>query len=370
MSPAINADDLPIREDLRGVKAYGAPQLDVDIRLNTNENPHPPPLDVLESISRAVNEAAAGLQRYPDRDAIALRQALAGYLSDTTGESITVDQVWAANGSNETLSQLISAFAGPGRRVLGFEPSYSMHSIIARGTGSEYIAQHRADDFSLSVEQVVSAIEEHDPHVVMLCSPNNPTGTAMDPELVIAAYDAVAQRTHGVVIVDEAYAEFSHNPSLIPLLKDRPRLVVTRTMSKAFAFAGARVGYFAADPAVVEAVLRVRLPYHLSALTQAAATAAIGHAKELQAGVEELKRQRDRIVAQLREWDVPVADSDANFVLFGGLADSHQTWQELLDAGILIRDVGIPGWLRVTAGTENETTAFLNAFEQIITANR
>jgi histidinol-phosphate aminotransferase len=346
---------LPIRDDLRGQSPYGAPQLDVAVALNTNENPYPPSPMLVAEIGARVAAAAATLNRYPDREALDLRADLASYL----GHGLAAEQVWAANGSNEVLQQLLQAFGGPGRTALGFEPTYSMHSIISRGTGTAYVAESRNDDFSLDADTAVAAVREHRPDVTFLCSPNNPTGTALDPEVVVAVHDA----TDGMVVVDEAYAEFSHRPSLLGLLEGRQRLVVTRTMSKAFALAGARLGYLAADAAVVDALRLVRLPYHLSAVTQAACRAALAHADELLGTVEAVKVQRDRIVTELRALGLDVVDSDANFVLFGTgrVTDQSVVWQDLLDDGVLVRDVGLPGRLRVTAGTENEVTAFLAA---------
>lgn len=366
MTGELSADELPIREELRGVGAYGAPQLDVPVRLNTNENPFPPSARVVDSISDALAGELAGLQRYPDRDAMALRSDLAAYLARSTGVAVSADAVWAANGSNEILQQLLQAFGGPGRSAIGFEPSYSMHALIARGTGTEFVAVARDTDFAIDPVTACEAITSLKPAVVFVCSPNNPTGTAVDLEVISRIYEAVAANDLGVLVVDEAYAEFSNRPSALTLLAGRPRLIVTRTMSKAFAFAGARVGYFAADPAVVEAILRVRLPYHLSAITQAAARGALAHADELLSAVDELKVQRDRIVSSIRALGLQVADSDANFVLFGGLPDQAVTWQALLDRGVLVRDVGLPGWLRVTAGTAEETTAFLAALTEIV----
>lgn len=361
-----SVEDLPIRDELRDVQAYGAPQLDVTVRLNTNENPHPPGPEVVTAITDAIAGVAGTLQRYPDRDAVALRTALADYLTEQTGVLRTPAQLWAANGSNEILQQLMQLFAGPGRRVLGFEPGYSMHPLIARGTGSAYTGVARAPDFSIDVDTAIAAVRELRPDVVVVCSPNNPTGTAVDLAVVEMLYDVLAETASGVLVVDEAYAEFSDRSSAITLLAGRPRLIVTRTMSKAFAFAGARVGYLTADAAVVEAIGRVRLPYHLSALTQAAATAALEHAATLQAAVNDLKVQRDRIVAQCGQFGCRVADSDANFVLIGGFADQGQVWRHLVDAQVLVRDVGLPGWLRVTAGTQEETTAFLDALSAIL----
>jgi histidinol-phosphate aminotransferase len=348
-------DDLPLRDDLRGLTAYGAPQLDVAVALNTNENPYPPPAELVEDLRESVAAAATTMNRYPDREAAELRAALAAYL----GHDVAVEQVWAANGSNEVLQQLLQAFGGAGRVALGFVPSYSMHQLIAIGTGTGWVSSPRAMDFTLSADSAVAEIREHSPDIVFLCSPNNPTGTALDP----AVLDAVLEVAPGMVIVDEAYVEFSHRPSLLPSLVGQPRLVITRTMSKAFGFAGARVGYLAADPAVVDAIRLVRLPYHLSALTQAAALAALRHADATLAQVAQLRADRDSMVISLRDRGFDVVDSDANFVLFGGLADSQAVWQALLDQGVLIRDVGLPGWLRVSVGTGAQCEAFVDALD-------
>ncbi|WP_239162910.1 histidinol-phosphate transaminase [Paractinoplanes rishiriensis] len=346
---------MPIRDDLRGQTPYGAPQLDVAVRLNTNENSYPLPDDVVEAVGKAVQGELRDLNRYPDRDAVALRAALADYL----GHGLVAANVWAANGSNEVQQQLLQTFAGPGRTALGFGPSYSMHPLLAQGTGTRWIGALRDPDFGLTPDAAVAQLDEHDPDVVFLCSPNNPTGTALDSTVV----GAVLERARGMVVVDEAYTEFRRagTPTALELLPQHPRLVVSRTMSKAFGFAGGRLGYFAADPAVVDAVQLVRLPYHLSAITQAAARAAVAQRDALLANVEVIKVQRDRIVGTLRARGFRVADSDANFVLFEVGGDQKIVWQRLLDRGVLIRDVGLPGWLRVTAGTPAETDAFLEA---------
>jgi histidinol-phosphate aminotransferase len=347
--------DLPIRDDLRGKSPYGAPQLDVAVRLNTNENSYPLPDPVVDAIAKAVQAELRDLNRYPDRDAVALRADLAGYL----GHRLTTANVWAANGSNEVQQQLLQAFAGPGRSAIGFGPSYSMHPLLAAGTGTRWIGALRDPDFGLTPAAAVEQIRQHDPDLVFLCSPNNPTGTALDPAVI----DAALSTAKGMVLVDEAYYEFARpgTPSAVELLPRHPRLIVTRTMSKAFGFAGGRLGYFAADPAVVDAVQLVRLPYHLSALTQAAARAALSQRDALLATVDAIKQQRDRIVEVLRARGVRVADSDANFVLFEVGGDQRVAWQKLLDRGVLVRDVGLAGWLRVTAGTASETDAFLEA---------
>ncbi|MEV0605588.1 histidinol-phosphate transaminase [Polymorphospora rubra] len=350
-------DDLPLRDDLRGRSPYGAPQLDVPVRLNTNENSYPVPEPVVEAIAKAVTAELRDLNRYPDRDAVALRTDLADYL----GHGLTSAHVWAANGSNEIQQQLFQAFAGPGRTALGFTPAYSMHPLLALGTGTTWVDGRRGASFDLTAADAAAQVARHRPDLVLLCSPNNPTGTALDPAVLTAVLDVAP----GMVVVDEAYAEFARpgTPSALTVLPGHPRLVVTRTMSKAFGFAGGRLGYLAADPAVVDAVQLVRLPYHLSALTQAAARAALAHRAALLGTVEAIKAQRDRIVATLRDRGIRVADSDANFVLFEVGGDQKAAWRGLLDRGVLIRDVGLPGWLRVTAGTPEETDAFLTAIE-------
>jgi histidinol-phosphate aminotransferase len=357
--PTRPAPDLErlLRPDLQGATPYGAPQLDVPVRLNTNENPHPPSRGLVADIAEKVAEAARLMNRYPDRDAVALRADLATYLGATTGLPLATEQVWAANGSNEVLQQLLQAFGGPGRTAMAFEPTYSMHRLIARGTATAYLPMPRLPGFRLDADAAALVVNEHDPDVVLLCSPNNPTGDALDLDVLDAVYAA----SRGMVIVDEAYAEFSDQPSAVTLLPGRERLVVTRTMSKAFAFAAARLGYLAADPQVVDAVGLVRLPYHLSVLTQAAARAALAHAGELLATVEDLKKQRDRLLGEIGALGLEAMHSDANFVLFGEFGNEQATWRGLLDQGVLVRDVGLPGWLRVSAGTEAETTAFLDA---------
>ncbi len=359
-------DDLPLRDNLRGKSAYGAPQLDVPVRLNTNENPHPPSRALVDDAAAAVREAATQLHRYPDRDAVALRTDLAAYLAARTGIDVGVENVWAANGSNEILQQLLQAFGGPGRSAIGFVPSYSMHPIIADGTQTRWIEAVRAADFGLDMDAAVAAVAEHRPDVVFVTSPNNPTGQSISLADLRRLLDAMAG---GVLIVDEAYGEFSDQPSAIALLDEYPaRLIVSRTMSKAFAFAGGRLGYLVAAPAVIEAVLLVRLPYHLSALTQAAARAALRHADETLGSVAALAAERRRVSAALQRMGFQVVPSDANFVLFGLFADAAAAWRRYLDDGVLIRDVGIPGYLRVTIGLPEENDAFLTASERLAAA--
>ncbi|AXG77346.1 histidinol-phosphate transaminase [Streptomyces paludis] len=358
-------DDLPVRDELRGKTPYGAPQLDVPVQLNTNENPYPLPEALVERIAERVREAARGLNRYPDRDAVELRTELAAYLTKTGHHPVTASHVWAANGSNEVIQQLLQTFGGPGRTAIGFEPSYSMHGLIARGTGTGWLSGPRNADFTIDVPAAVAAIAEHRPDVVFITSPNNPTGTAVGAEAVLALYEAAQAAKPSLVVVDEAYVEFSHRESLLPLIEGRPHLVVSRTMSKAFGAAGLRLGYLAAHPAVVDAVQLVRLPYHLSAVTQATALAALEHTDTLLGYVETLKAERDRLVTELRALDFEVTDSDANFVQFGRFEDSHAAWRRILDRGVLIRDNGVPGWLRVTAGTPAENDTFLDAVREL-----
>jgi histidinol-phosphate aminotransferase len=357
----LHIDDLPVRDELRGKSPYGAPQLDVPVRLNTNENPYPLPEPLVDRIAERVREVARTLNRYPDRDAVELRTRLAEYLTGTGGHPVAVENVWAANGSNEVLQQLLQTFGGPGRTAIGFEPSYSMHALLARGTGTGWVSGPRNDDFTVDVAAAEKAIAGLRPDVVFITTPNNPTGNAVPPETVVALYDAAQAAKPSMVIVDEAYVEFSHGASLLPLIEGRPHLVVSRTMSKAFGAAGLRLGYFAAHPAVVDAVQLVRLPYHLSAVTQATALAALEHTDTLLGYVEQLKSERDRLVAELRGMGYEVVESDANFVQFGHFEDSHATWRRILDHGVLVRDNGVPGWLRVTAGTPEENDAFLEA---------
>ncbi|MFZ4896040.1 histidinol-phosphate transaminase [Plantibacter sp. Mn2098] len=352
-------DDLPIRDDLRGKIPYGAPQAHVPVALNVNENTHPIPEDVAHDIVASLAAAVLTVNRYPDREFTELRESLARYL----GHGVTADQIWAGNGSNEVLQHILQAFGGPGRSLLGFVPTYSMYPLLAAGVGTSWIPGTRDDDFELSPETAARQVRDANPDLVFLCSPNNPTGTP----LPLATIEAVYEASTGIVVVDEAYAEFAPDgeASALTLLEGRPRLIVSRTMSKAFAFAGVRLGYLAADPAVVDALRLVRLPYHLSALTQAAATAALRHADEMLAMVDDIRGQRDRLVTELASLGYAPHRSGSNFVLFGGVDDPNGIFEALFARGILIRDVGIPNHLRVTAGTESETTAFLEALAEI-----
>jgi histidinol-phosphate aminotransferase len=351
-------DELPLRDDLRGREPYGAPEFDAAVRLDTNENPRQLPSEAVDAVEKSLHAVLRDLNRYPDREALALREDLASYL----GHGLTAANVWAANGSNEIHQQLLQAFAGPGRNAMGFEPSYSMHPILAANTCTSWLDARRSN-FELTLSHAKAQVRVFQPDVVFVCSPNNPTGAAVDLEVI----EGVASEAPGMVIVDEAYAEFARTgtESAITLLPRFPRLVVVRTMSNALALAGARVGYLAANPRVIDAIRLVRLPYHLSSLTQAAARAVLAHAPALLAQLDAIKSERDRLTAGLRELDLTVVDSAANFVLFGQFKDTRGVWQALLDRGVLVREVGLDGWLRVTVGTAAETNAFLTAMGAI-----
>lgn len=367
---ASGPEALPVRDDLRGRTPYGAPQagqagLSDAIALNVNENPYPPSPALVADLATAVATAATTLNRYPDREALALRVDLAAYLSGRTGVALDAAQLWAANGSNEVLQQVCQAFGGPGRVALGFEPSYSMHPLLAAATSTGWVSQRREGDFTVSVETAVAAVERHRPAITFLTTPNNPTGTITALDVV----EAVCKATTGMVVVDEAYAEFTAAPSAVTLLDRQPRLLVSRTMSKAFALAGARLGYLAASPQVVDVLRLVRLPYHLSTLTQAAARVALAHTEELLGTVEAVKAERDRMVREILACGLQVVPTEANFCLFGPFERPEQVWRALLDRGVLVRDVsagpGLTGWLRVNAGTPTETTSFLDALREV-----
>ena len=354
---------VPLREELRGIEPYGAPQLDVPVQLNVNEKPYPPSEAVAAEVAAAGADATRTLNRYPDREFTALREDLAAYL----GHGVRAAQVWAANGSNEVMLQILQAFGGPGRTAVSFAPTYSMYPEYARDTITRWVVGHREEDFSLDLDHAAQVIATERPSVVLLPSPNNPTGTALPPEAVTAVCAAAAE-VGGVVVIDEAYGEFRRTgtPSALEVLPQTPNLVVSRTMSKAFALAGARLGYLAASEEICDAIRVVRLPYHLSAVTQAVARVALRHADELLARVDDLRAERDATVTWLRGEALEVADSDANYVLFGRFADRHAVWQGLLDRGVLIRETGPDGWLRVSIGTAGEMAAFRQALREVL----
>lgn len=366
------ATRLPLRADLVGEQPYGAPQLDVPHLLNVNENPYPPPAEVTEDIAAAVRAASRTLNRYPDREFLDLRADLADYLStESAATGLAAENIWAANGSNEVMLHLLLAFGGPGRVVMSFAPTYSMYPEYARDSLTTWMAGTRRADFTVDVAGAIEQIRAERPAVVLLASPNNPTGTALDladvRTLARATTDSGPDGAATVLVIDEAYAEFRREgrPSAVTLLGEFAHLAVARTMSKAFALAGARVGYLAAAPELVDCLRVVRLPYHLSAVTQAVARAALRHQGVLQAQVAELRTRRDETVTWLRGRGLEVAESDANFVLFGTFADRHRIWQGLLDRGVLIRETGPQGHLRVSIGTREDMAAFRGALQEV-----
>ena len=354
---------LPLRDDLRSMSPYGAPQVPAQATLNTNENPYPPSLELIEAITQRVKRVSSTLNRYPDRDAIILRKSLASFVNELSGTTFTDSNIWAANGSNEVIQTLFLAFGS--RPSLGFTPSYSMHPLIAKVTGTTWIDGARQEDFSLDVDLATEQIRTHSPGLTFITTPNNPTGTVVTIDEIEKLAKAT-QEVGGLLIVDEAYAEFSEVESAVNLIGKYPHLVVIRTMSKAFAFAGARLGYLIASAELVQSMFLVRLPYHLSALTQAAAEVALEYRGELLGTVAALIDSRKMVVRELESMGYSVLPSQANFILFSGFSQSApQVWQMALDRGVLIRDVGLSGYLRATIGNEAENRKFLDAMKEI-----
>ena len=355
---------LPLRDPLKPISPYGAPQVAASAQLNTNENPFAPSSALVAAITKRVAEVSATLNRYPDRDAIALRAGLAKYITAQTGSELEVANLWAANGSNEIIQSIFLAF---GREsALGFTPSYSMHPLIAKVTSVHWLDGKRREDHSLDVAIAVQQVLTAKPTLTFITTPNNPTGSVVKISEIVELAKAAAS-VGGLLVVDEAYAEFSSEASAVTLIAQNPNVIVIRTMSKAFAFAGARLGYLIADPAVIDALQLVRLPYHLSAITQAVAEVALSFADELLAGVDTLIAQREVVQAGLAKLGLAITPSAANFLLFSGFNQpADQIWQKLLDRGILIRDVGLLGQLRVTIGTAAENQAFLSALTEVL----
>jgi len=355
---------LPLREELRSLSPYGAPQVPAEASLNTNENPYPPSLALQRAITDAVAHVAGSLNRYPDRDATQLRAALATYINEGSATNLGANNIWVANGSNEIIQSIFLAFgSGVG---IGFTPSYSMHPLIAKVAGTTWINGERNPDFSFNLDLAVQEIVTHKPTLTFITTPNNPTGDAISIEDIAAL--AIAVSAHGgLLIVDEAYAEFSSEKSALTLVDSHPHVLVIRTMSKAFAFAGARVGYLIGEPRVIDAMMLVRLPYHLSALTQAAALVALDYRAELLGNVAALISARQALVSSLHSLGLTTRPSAANFILFTGFrAPAPQLWSLLLEKGVLIRDVGLSSHLRVTVGNEAENKAFIKALTELL----
>ncbi len=346
---------LPLRQNLRELSPYGAPQIPAEAVMNTNENPYAPSLQLAKAIADRVSEVALTLNRYPDRDAVVLRTKLAEFINGLSGTEFDSKNLWAANGSNEIIQSLFMSFGGG--TALGFTPSYSMHPLIAKVTQVQWLNGSRREDFSLDIDSAISQIQREKPTLTFITTPNNPTGSS----ITVDEIEKIARLTSGLLIVDEAYAEFSEEKSAVTLINKYPHVVVIRTMSKAFAFAGVRLGYLVADPAVIDAMFLVRLPYHLSALTQASGEVALDFQSELLGTVAQIRTDRDRVAAQLTEMGLKVIPSASNFLLFSGFdMPSAQLWQAMLDRGVLIRDVGLLGYLRVTIGNEAENTKFIS----------
>lgn len=352
---------LPLNERLRPLSPYGAPQLPADAVLNTNESPFSLSPSLTKAIASRIEGVAKDLNRYPDRDAIRLRSGLAQFINELSATNLTEENIWAANGSNEIIQSLFLAFGDGG--TLGFTPSYSMHPLIARVTNTQWSDGARREDFSLDLEIAKSEINRTKPSLTFITTPNNPTGTT----LTINEIEELAKAATGLLVVDEAYAEFSDELSAVTLIAQYPHLVVIRTMSKAFSFAGVRLGYLVADKAVIDSLFLVRLPYHLSSITQAAAEVALEYKDELLGNVESLIAHREWVKEQLIALDLTVLPSKANFLIFSGFdIPAPLLWKSLLDAGVLIRDVGLSGYLRVTIGSEAENILFIKALTAIL----
>jgi len=348
-----------IRPDLSLTEGYHSPQVEAEVRLNTNESPFPPPEKWSRDLLKALGEVA--FHRYPDRPATELREAIAAL------HHVTADEVFCANGSNEVLQCLLLAYGGPGRKAAVFEPTYALHSHISRLTGTTVVEGGRTEDFRIDPDEARRLLEREQPDITFLCSPNNPTGRAEPRDTVIALLAAAP----GLVILDEAYGQFSSWTALDLRGPHHRGLVVTRTFSKTWAMAGARLGYAIADPAVVLACEAVVLPYHLSAQTQLAGLLALEYTDEMQARVALIAEERGRVAAALRELSVESWPSDANFILFRPTEDdADKVWSGLLERSVLIRNcaswVGLGGCLRVTIGRPDENDRFLTALKECL----
>ena len=349
------------RESIALMAGYHSPQIDVDVRLNTNESPEPPPAGFAEAVAEQV--AAIDWHRYPKRAATELRSRIgANY-------GLPAEQVFAANGSNEVLQTLLLTFAGPGRRSAVFEPTYALHSHLSRVTGTSVVEGERGDDFSIDLDEVQRVIAEHEPDVVFLCSPNNPTGVVDPPETIRAVLDMVSA-AGGLLCVDEAYGQFS-DFSAVELLGDDTPLVVSRTYSKTWAMAAVRLGYLLAPEWVVAELEKVVLPYHLDAMTQIAGTVALDHLDAMQARVARLVEERGRLMARLADLPLDVWPSGANFVLIRPQhLDGDAVWQGLVDRSVLVRNCAswprLDGCLRITIGTPEEDDRLLDALTEVL----
>ena len=349
---------VPIRDDLRALEGYHSPQVDVKVRLNTNESPLPPPTAWGDAFAAELSRVE--WHRYPDRQATELRAAIAEL------HHVSPDMVFAGNGSNEVLQTILLTYAGPGRTVATFEPTYQMHAQIARVTGSNVVEGERNADFSLDPAEIRRVVGTARPHVVFLTSPNNPTGL-VEPAARVSDLLSLAP---GLVVVDEAYAQFA-DWSALELIDESSPLVVTRTFSKTWSMAGVRLGYAIGPSWCVAELEKVTLPYHLDTATQIAGRLALRFTDEMDDRVQSIVSERERVSAAMRSMPIEVTPSGANFVLFRPLRrPGRAVWQGLLDRDVLVRDCS--GWprltdcLRVTIGTRDENDAFLTALSAVV----
>jgi histidinol-phosphate aminotransferase len=352
------SDPVAPRDDLAALVGYHSPQLDVSVRLNTNESPFEPPL---EFVDRWLDELrSTSLNRYPDRDARELRDALGKHLGQPA------ERLFCANGSNEVLQTLLLTYGGQGRKVLTFEPTYALHSHIANITGTDVVHGTRRDDFTIDPDAAVALIREVQPTITFVCSPNNPSGT-VEPD---ATLDAILEVAPGLVVVDEAYGEFAPR-SAIGRVDDDGRLVVVRTYSKVWSMAALRLGFAVAPPWLVEQLEQVVLPYHLDVPTQIAGRVALDWSDAMGARVEQLVAERERVQRVLVEVDGLIAyPSGANFVLFRVDGNARAVWQAMVNRGVLVRDFSsnpnTEACLRITIGTPEENDQFLDALRASI----
>ncbi len=350
---------IPVRDDLRQLDGYHSPQVDVRVRLNTNESPLPPPDAFRDALASEISRIE--WHRYPDRQATELRHAIADW------HGVSADMVFAANGSNEVLQTILLTFAGAGRRVATFEPTYQMHAQIARVVGSEVVEGERDADFTLDPAEMRRVVEQHDPHVAFLTSPNNPTGLVEPAERITE----LLELANGLVVADEAYAQFADWSALSLLDEDRP-LVVTRTFSKTWSMAGVRLGYVIGPTWFIRELDKVVLPYHLDAAKQIAGRLALRYVGDMDERVRLIVSERERLSAAMSALPIDVTPSGANFVLFRPTTvGGRELWQRLLDRSILVRDCS--GWprladcLRVTVGTPDENDAFIHGLQEVLT---
>lgn len=358
-----------VRDNLKELSGYHSPQLDVDVRLNTNESPQPPPAAFTNSFTQSLQDL--DWNRYPDRKAVGLRKKIAD-MHSRQGYEVNTDHVFVANGSNEILQTLLVAWAGPGRKVATFAPTYAMHSQIARVLGSELIEIERDKNFEIDLQKGLAQLKEHRPIITFLCSPNNPTGLIESREVIEKVADTVSE--FGLLVVDEAYAEFS-NFSALELIRDDSPIIVTRTFSKTWAMAAARLGYLIAPEWVVEKCYIAALPYHVNALSQMAGELALDYQKEMQDRIALITSERSKVIDELESFGLDVWASQSNFVLFRPNSDEghpsgEDIWRGLVDRSVLIRNCaswpGLEGCLRVTIGTAEENWRFLQALSTLL----